>query len=111
MAPRRCAPNANDEVAQTNVASGAQAVASIPAGRLTDGRTYAMRVQAHDGLDAGQYSGTCAFTVDATPPAAPSAVTSTAYPANGQLSGGAGIAGSFTFSPPGANPADVAGYA
>jgi hypothetical protein len=109
--PLGSGPNGTDVVAQGWVASGAQAIVSIPPGRLVDGRTYVVQAQASDGIDAGQRSVTCEFTVDATPPETPAAVSSAAYPSDGQLHGGAGIAGSFTFTPPAASPADVAGYA
>jgi len=45
-----------------------------------------------------------------TPPTAPSAVGSTDYPA-GTPSGGVGVQGQFTFTPPSSGAADLTGYA
>ncbi|GIJ62978.1 LamG-like jellyroll fold domain-containing protein [Virgisporangium aurantiacum] len=100
-----------EQASQADLASGTDAVVSIPAGKLVDGRTYVVRAQAGDGIDVGQFSAQCEFTVDVTPPSTPGAVGSTSYPSDGQLHGGAGIAGTFTIAPPAMNPADVVAYA
>ena len=105
------ARNATDAVAQGSVVSGQTAIATIPAGRLADGVTYVVQAIANDGIDSGQYSTTCEFTIDVTLPPAPDQVTSTDYPSDGQGHGGVGTAGSFTVRPPSAVPADFSGYA
>ena len=105
------AQSSGNTVSQSAVASGTTAQASVPTGRLVDGTTYVVRAQAADGIDSGQYSGNCEFTVDATPPPTPGGVASTAYPADGALHGGAGVAGNFTFSPPTNGAAEITGYA
>jgi hypothetical protein len=104
-------PSSGNTVGQGSIASGSQAVVNIPAGKLVDGHTYVLQAKASDGIDTGQPSVSCEFTVDATPPAAPASVTSTDYPADGELHGGAGVAGTFVFRPVTATAADVAGYA
>ncbi|MEV0132929.1 LamG-like jellyroll fold domain-containing protein [Dactylosporangium sp. NPDC050688] len=103
--------NETDKVSQASIISGQQAIASIPAGRLTSGVTYVFQAIGYDGTDTGQYSMTCEFTVDITGPLAPATVASTEYPADGQAHGGGGVAGSFTFSPPATVPGDFWGYA
>lgn len=109
--PLGAKPSDTNRVAQSNVAHNTDAVVSIPDRRLVDGTTYAVRAQAHDGTDKGQFSATCEFTLDVTPPGTPAAVSSPAYPADGQLHGGAGVLGTFAFSPPTVNGSDLAGYA
>ncbi len=81
----------------------------IPTGRLTDGGTYAWQAKTSDG-SLSTWSGTCEFTVDATPPPDPAAVTSTNYPSN-TPSGGVGIVGEFAISPPTVRPHEVVAYA
>ncbi|SBT53105.1 LamG-like jellyroll fold domain-containing protein [Micromonospora auratinigra] len=103
--------NGTDSVAQGSVVAGQYAHVTIPAGRLTDGGIYVVQAITYDGIDSGQYSTTCEFQVDVTPPGAPSGVTSTTYPNDGQAHGGVGTAGSFTFKPPTTVPADFDGYA
>ena len=80
--------NGNDSVRQDAVTSGGQAVATVPGGRLVDGQSYVFHARTYDGIDDGQHSTQCEFTVDATPPNVPSNVSSTTYPSGGQLNGG-----------------------
>ncbi|WP_261575976.1 RHS repeat-associated core domain-containing protein [Frankia gtarii] len=57
---------------------------TVPAGLLTAGGTYQWRVRAYDGADYSQsWSSWIPFTVDTTAPAAPSALTSSAWPSGG----------------------------
>lgn len=100
-----------NSVAQGSIVSGQYANATMPAGKLADGGTYVVQAIANDGIDNGQYSATCEFQVDVTAPGAPSAVTSTDYPNDGQLHGGVGTAGSFVLKPSATVPADFYGYA
>ncbi|GIF20872.1 protocatechuate 3,4-dioxygenase beta subunit [Actinoplanes tereljensis] len=81
----------------------------VPAGKLTDGKTYGWQARTNDAHATGAFSASCEFTVDVTAPTAPS-VTSTDYPA-ATPSGGVGLSGQFTFVPPSSGAADLAGYA
>ncbi|HEX5202873.1 MAG TPA: carboxypeptidase regulatory-like domain-containing protein, partial [Actinoplanes sp.] len=83
---------------------------AIPAGKLTDGKTYVWQARTNDAHATGGFSATCEFTVDVSAPPAPSSVTSADYPA-GTPSGGVGLSGQFTFAPPSGGAADLAGYA
>ncbi|MEU4338982.1 carboxypeptidase regulatory-like domain-containing protein [Micromonospora lupini] len=103
--------NSTDSVAQASIVSGQNANVTIPSGRLVDGGVYVVQSIANDGIDNGQYSSTCEFQVDVTPPPAPSAVISTDYPNDGQAHGGVGMPGTFTLKPPTSTPSDFAGYA
>jgi hypothetical protein len=105
------ARNVTDSVAQTAIVSGQPSIVHIPAGKLTDGTTYVMQAITNDGIDNGQYSTTCEFTVDVTPPGTPGGVTSADYPADGQAHGGAGTVGCFTLAAPATLPPDLDGYA
>ncbi|WP_213455150.1 LamG-like jellyroll fold domain-containing protein, partial [Rhizomonospora bruguierae] len=100
-----------NSVAQGSITSGQYANVTIPAGKLADGGVYVIQAIANDGIDNSQYSTTCEFQVDVTAPAAPSGVTSTDYPNDGQLHGGVGMAGTFVLKPPTTVPADFYGYA
>ncbi|HEX6686875.1 MAG TPA: DNRLRE domain-containing protein [Candidatus Limnocylindrales bacterium] len=80
---------------------------SIPAGVLQDNGTYAWRVRAHDGVDAGPWSGWCEFTVDVTAPSAAPAVTSADYPEDA-WAGAVGMPGTFAFGTAGV--LDVVSY-
>ncbi|GIF23735.1 hypothetical protein BJ973_004346 [Actinoplanes tereljensis] len=104
---------AKSESNKISFASGNPASASkqIPAGKLTDGVTYAWNAVTSDGKIAGPSSGNCEFTVDATPPAPPSKVLSTDYPAGSTPSGGVGINGKFVISAPTTRPHEVKSYA
>ncbi|MER5212387.1 DNRLRE domain-containing protein [Streptomyces sp. NPDC002838] len=82
------------------VPSGQPASVTVPAGVLTDGKTYKFRTSPYDGTHFNTgWSAWATFTVDATAPSAPAQVTSTDYP-NGEWVKGAGQAGTFTVTPP-----------
>ncbi|MEV0394968.1 carboxypeptidase regulatory-like domain-containing protein [Polymorphospora rubra] len=102
--------NDTDRVSQ---ASGNTAIVShaIPAGRLVDGGTYVWQSRTYDGTHYGDWSGTCEFTVDATPPATPSNVTSTDYPTGATPHGSVGIAGTFEITAPTVRSYEVKEYA
>ena len=84
---------------------------AIPAGRLTDGATYVWQAQTSDGKVSGSSSGTCEFTVDATPPPPPSKITSPDFPTPNTPDGGVGILGRFDIFPPTVRPHEVKEYA
>ncbi|WP_406293480.1 FG-GAP-like repeat-containing protein [Embleya sp. NBC_00888] len=63
-------------------ANGHEAQAGIPTGKLLGGHTYRWSVQTGDGITASAWADGCTFTVDDTPPSAPT-VSSTDYPVNG----------------------------
>ncbi|WP_404871021.1 DNRLRE domain-containing protein (plasmid) [Kitasatospora griseola] len=82
------------------VASGQPASVTVPAGLLTNGRTYRFRTSPYDGMHYNNtWSPWAYFTVDTSAPSAPGAVSSTDYP-SGQWVKGAGQAGVFTVIPP-----------
>ncbi|MFB8238039.1 DNRLRE domain-containing protein [Kitasatospora purpeofusca] len=82
------------------VPSGAPASVKVPAGLLTNGRTYRFRTSPYDGLHYNNnWSAWAYFTVDTSAPSAPTAITSTDYP-SGQWVKGAGQSGVFTVTPP-----------
>ncbi len=83
---------------------------TIPEGRLTDSQAYVWQARTHDGSRFGRWSSTCEFTVDVISPPAPSAVTSTDYPAD-RIAGGVGFPGTFGVSPPASRPSDIVAYA
>ncbi|TDC59228.1 hypothetical protein E1258_18745 [Micromonospora sp. KC207] len=64
-----------------------------------------------DGSHYSAWSGTCEFTVDATPPSAPADVASTDYTDDGVARGGVGVAGTFAVTAPGTRPYEVKEYA
>ncbi|WP_305782575.1 carboxypeptidase regulatory-like domain-containing protein [Symbioplanes lichenis] len=99
----------SNKVSQAN---GNNAIVSkqIPAGRLTDGATYVWQAKTTDGGNLSTWSGTCEFTVDATPPPQPGAITSTDY-SNTTPKGGVGLPGSFAIAPPTVRPYEVVAYA
>jgi hypothetical protein len=84
---------------------------AIPAGKLADGGTYVWQAQTSDGKVSGSSSGTCEFTVDATPPPPPTKIVSTDYPADNRPAGGVGIIGKFDITAPGVRPHEVKEYA
>ncbi|TCO44517.1 RHS repeat-associated protein [Kribbella antiqua] len=86
-------------------ASGSWLAATV--GPLTEGGSYAWRVQGSDGTTAGDWSPWCEFTVDTIAPGSAPTVSSTTYPA-GLWSGGAGVAGTFSFGASGVP--DVVAY-
>lgn len=79
---------------------------TVPANTFTEGGSYAWRVTTTDGVRATA-SPWCEFSVDTIKPGVPS-VTSALYPSiattNTWGHGGAGQAGSFTFTGTGTNP-------
>ena len=77
---------------------------------MADGGTYYTQAGVGDYIDLGPASDICEFTVDATPPDVPTAVSSPDYPADGAIHGGIGKAGTFTITPPATRQDDVAGY-
>jgi hypothetical protein len=78
------------------VASGTPASVTVPAGQLQDGKTYKFRTNAYDGTHYNlSWSPWTQFLVDTTAPGEPSPVTSAHYP-EGDYSGGAGQAGTWT---------------
>ncbi|MFJ6985648.1 MULTISPECIES: DNRLRE domain-containing protein [unclassified Streptomyces] len=85
------------------VPSGQVASATVPAGWLTNGKTYKFRTSPYDGTHYNTgWSAWKTFTVDSTKPAVPAKVTSTDYP-TGKWAKGAGQAGVFTVTPPGSD--------
>jgi hypothetical protein len=85
--------------------------ATIPSGKLADGSTYVWQARTYDGRAYGAWSGTCEFTVDATPPPTPSDVTSTDYPADNAFHGGVGLNGTFEVTAPTVRSYEVTEYA
>jgi hypothetical protein len=80
--------------------SGQPASVKVPAGVLTNGKTYKFRTNSYDGLHYNlAWSDWATFTVDTSAPSAPASVTSTDYPSD-QWVKGAGQAGKFTVTPP-----------
>ncbi len=104
------ARNETDKVSQA--AGNPSAVSkAIPSGKLTDGGSYVWQSRTWDGSHYGAWSGTCEFTVDATPPPAPTGVSSTNYTNDGVPRGGVGLPGTFTVAPPSTRPHEVREYA
>ncbi|MEU8613754.1 DNRLRE domain-containing protein, partial [Actinoplanes sp. NPDC048791] len=82
------------------VPSGQVASVVVPAGVLTNGKTYKFRTTPYDGTHYSTvWSAFKTFTVDATAPSAPRGVVSTDYPA-GEWVKGAGQPGTITVTPP-----------
>ncbi|MFF9322858.1 RHS repeat-associated core domain-containing protein [Streptomyces sp. NPDC014735] len=85
------------------VPSGQVASVTVPAGKLTDGKTYKFRTSPYDGTHYNTgWSAWKTFTVDTRAPSAPTKITSTDYPSDKWLKG-AGQAGTFTVTPPGSD--------
>ncbi|GIG93223.1 carboxypeptidase regulatory-like domain-containing protein [Plantactinospora endophytica] len=107
--PLGAARNDTDKVSQ---ASGNPSVVSkaVPAGKLVDGGTYVWKSHTYDGSH-GAWSGTCEFTVDATPPPTPDDVDSVDYPAGSTPHGAVGLPGVFEIAPPAVRPHEVKEYA
>ncbi|GAA3380740.1 hypothetical protein GCM10020367_69230 [Streptomyces sannanensis] len=83
------------------VNSGQVASVTVPAGVLTNGKTYKFRSSPYDGAHYNLgWSEWKTFTVDTTSPIAPTSITSTDYPSNAWVKG-AGQAGNFTVTPNG----------
>ncbi|OEJ22255.1 sugar-binding protein [Streptomyces subrutilus] len=82
------------------VPSGQAAPVTVPAGVLTNGKTYKFRSSPYDGTHYNLgWSAWKTFTVDTTAPSAPTGLASTDYPSNAWIKG-AGQAGTFTVPPP-----------
>ncbi|MFJ2502258.1 DNRLRE domain-containing protein [Streptomyces sp. NPDC093108] len=83
------------------VTSGKPASITVPAGLLTNGKTYKFRTSPYDGMHYNLgWSPYALFTVDTSAPSAPTAITSTDYPSASWVKG-AGQPGDFTVTPPG----------
>ncbi|MER6162762.1 RHS repeat-associated core domain-containing protein [Streptomyces sp. NPDC001868] len=92
-----------DVIVSKYVASGSPASVTVPAGVLSNGKTYKFRTSPFDGTHYNVgWSGWKTFTVDTSAPSAPTQITSTDYP-SGQWVKGAGQAGTFTVTPPAAD--------
>ncbi|MGI5146328.1 carboxypeptidase regulatory-like domain-containing protein [Plantactinospora sp. CA-294935] len=102
--------NETDKVSQ---ASGNPSVVSkaVPSGKLVDGGTYVWQSRTYDGSHYGGWSGTCEFTVDATPPPIPGNVGSADYPPGSNPHGAVGLPGVFEIAPPATRPHEVKEYA
>ncbi|WP_328303835.1 DNRLRE domain-containing protein [Streptomyces sp. NBC_00435] len=82
------------------VPSGQAASVTVPAGVLTNGKTYRFRTSPYDGTHYNLgWSAEKTFTVDTAAPSAPTGITSTHYPSTAWVKG-AGQAGTFTVTPP-----------
>ncbi|MCZ4102237.1 RHS repeat-associated core domain-containing protein [Streptomyces sp. H39-C1] len=82
------------------VPAGQPASVTVPAGLLTNGKTYKFRTTPYDGTHYNLgWSAYGIFTVDTSAPSAPASVTSTDYPSNAWVKG-AGQPGQFTATPP-----------
>lgn len=90
------------------VPTGAVASVQVPAGVLSEGKTYSFRVSAWDGSLASRWSTPVTFVADVTRPGAPH-VFGSPYLNDGAWHGGAGQAGTFTFTPA-TNGGSVASY-
>ncbi|MDK1473901.1 DNRLRE domain-containing protein [Streptomyces sp. 549] len=83
------------------VPSGQVASVTVPAGVLTNGKTYKFRTNPYDGAHYNTgWSAWKTFTVDTAAPSAPTKIMSTDYPTNAWVKG-AGQAGTFTVTPNG----------
>ncbi|MCK8676122.1 sugar-binding protein [Streptomyces lichenis] len=83
------------------VNSGQVASVTVPAGVLTNGKTYKFRTSPYDGAHYNVgWSEWKTFTVDTTSPIAPTSITSTDYPSTSWVKG-AGQPGTFTVTPSG----------
>jgi hypothetical protein len=87
------------------IRSGWVSAVTVPAGVVSDGGTYGWQSRLNDGTDTSDWSQTCYFSVDATPPASPPQVTSSNYPEDSYVDGG--TPAHFTFT---TNATDVIGY-
>lgn len=92
-----------DVIVSPYVPSGQVASVTVPAGVLTNGKTYKFRTSPYDGAHYNTgWSAWKTFTVDAAAPSAPSKMVSTDYPSTAWVKG-AGQAGTFTVTPPAAD--------
>ncbi|MFJ5561744.1 RHS repeat-associated core domain-containing protein [Streptomyces sp. NPDC093250] len=92
-----------DVIVSKYVPSGQVVSVTVPAGVLTNGKTYKFRTSPYDGAhyNAG-WSAWKTFTVDTAAPSAPTSITSTDYPSSAWVKG-TGQAGTFTVTPNGAD--------
>ncbi|MFF9059879.1 DNRLRE domain-containing protein [Streptomyces sp. NPDC014882] len=89
-----------DVIVSKYVPSGQVASVTVPAGVLTNGKTYKFRTSPYDGAHYNTgWSAWKTFTVDTTSPSAPTKIVSTDYPSASWVKG-AGQAGTFTVTPP-----------
>ncbi|MFD7260129.1 DNRLRE domain-containing protein [Streptomyces sp. NPDC059874] len=92
-----------DVLRSSFVPSGQVSSVTVPAGVLTNGKTYRFRTSPYDGTHYNLgWSAERIFTVDTTSPSAPTGLGSTDYPSNAWVKG-AGQAGTFTVTPPAAD--------
>ena len=90
--------------------SGAEQAATVPAGKLSNGRSYRWSTFGGDGIATGA-SVVCEFTIDLTPPVAPGVTPVTGMPAvyvEDGVAGGIGVEGRFRLDP--GTSTDVAAY-
>lgn len=92
-----------DVIVSKYVPSGQVASVTVPAGVLTNGKTYKFRTSPYDGAHYNVgWSAWKTFTVDTSAPSAPTKIVSTDYPSTAWVKG-AGQAGVFTVTPPAAD--------
>ena len=108
--------SSSDFVSGTSANPGTANSASVPASKaLADQTVYKFQARTDDGIDV-TWSNVCEFKTSLVPPDPPAGLASTAYPEldpgdPGLGSGGVGVSGGFTISPPVAGLAEVVGYA
>ncbi|MEU9236117.1 DNRLRE domain-containing protein [Streptomyces subrutilus] len=89
-----------DVLRSSFVPSGQVSSVTVPAGVLTNGKTYRFRTSPYDGTHYNLgWSAERTFTVDTTFPSAPTGLNSTDYPSNAWVKG-EGQAGAFSVNPP-----------
>ncbi|MEV3952576.1 sugar-binding protein, partial [Streptomyces halstedii] len=92
-----------DVIVSKYVPSGQVASVTVPAGVLSNGKTYKFRTSPYDGAHYNVgWSQWKTFTVDTSAPSAPTKIVSTDYPSTAWVKG-AGQAGVFTVTPPAAD--------
>lgn len=92
-----------DVLVSKAVPSGQPASVTVPAGVLTEGKTYKFRTSPYDGTHYNTgWSAWKTFTIDTKAPSAPSKIASTDYPSDKWVKG-AGQAGTFTVTPSGSD--------
>ncbi|WP_327372338.1 DNRLRE domain-containing protein [Streptomyces sp. NBC_01217] len=92
-----------DVIVSKYVPSGQVASVTVPAGVLTNGKTYKFRTSPYDGAHYNVgWSAWKTFTVDTAAPSAPGAISSTDYPSSAWVKG-VGQAGVFNVTPPAAD--------
>ncbi|MGY0066904.1 RHS repeat-associated core domain-containing protein [Streptomyces sp. QTS137] len=92
-----------DVIVSKYVPSGQVTSVAVPAGVLTNGKTYKFRTSPYDGAHYNVgWSAWKTFTVDTQAPSAPSKIVSTDYPSDKWVKG-TGQAGTFTVTPPSAD--------